>query len=1019
MNPLYTIILENNFLAYMDHNHKMIKRLCIFMTVTFLVSCWGMAGAEKRLPEYNLSVSFDIEGGLLKGVARITFPEDGERAIATDRLRIISAAFNERPFVPEIKEGRFRVSGKGILEVTYELYIKERFEVRAPENVGVVSQNIVGAEGISLTLGWYPSLEGMAFRNLEALVPQGFFAVSEADAINMTTTPGGDLYSFSFPYPIDDINLVAGPYVEKKEHHQGIDVYAYFFPEDVSLAQPYVSHAKRYLSLYTDLLGPYPYKRFSIVENILSTGYSMPTFTLLGRDVVRLPFIAETSLGHEIVHQWLGNWVYADYRNGNWVEGLASYLSDHLYEEQKGEGWRHRKKMLTDYQSYVTPSKERPLKEFSGRTDFASSAIGYGKGAMFFHMIEDLVGEETFTTALRRLIEEKKHARASWADIQGAFETASARDLEWFFNQWLSRRDVPSLRVEHARVVMVQGTPTVSFEVVQEGAPYQLNLPYRVITERGEFKDTLRIEKEKEAFEVPVTERPLRIVFDEGYDIMRTLTRNESPPVIAQLLGDEKGMVVFPEQEEERYAALIDLFKGEGFMVKEEKEVKDEDIRTSSLLVLGVESPILTRLFGKIGPPGPGFSLAVRRNPLNAKKVVAYAHGDSREEIDPVARRIFRYGKYSSIRFKAGENTEKVIAETERGIAFSLYEPVLGINPQKAIGLSDIIQEIMDTPVIYVGERHSNYEDHKVQLELIAELSGKGRRFAIGMEMFQVPFQKALDDYLSGAINEREFLKASEYFKRWRFDYLLYREIIDFAKAKGIPIIALNIREEITKKVTQGGLDALTGEEMREIPQDMDMADEEYKEKLKGFFEIHQEFNIKNFDNFYQSQILWDETMAHSIAGFMDGHPGYQMVVLAGVQHVIFSSGIPQRAKRLNNKGYATLINGEFSGLDSDIGDFLLFPAPMEAPESPKLGIILDEKDGKVRIKDLSPGSAASRAGLKKGDVLLSVDGWEIESIQDVKIGLFDKRHGETITVKVSRRRFPFVERVLELPVTL
>jgi len=287
------------------------------------------------------------------------------------------------------------------------------------------------------------------------------------------------------------------------------------------------------------------------------------------------------------------------------------------------------------------------------------------------------------------------------------------------------------------------------------------------------------------------------------------------------------------------------------------------------------------------------------------------------------------------------------------------------------------------------------------------------------MEMFQVPFQKALDDYISDAINEREFLKASEYFKRWRFDYLLYREIIDFAKAKGIPMIALNIREEITKKVTSGGLDALTEEERQEIPQDMDMADEDYKEKLKGFFGLHAEFNIKNFENFYQSQILWDETMAHSIAKFMDEHPDYQMVVLAGVQHIIFSSGIPQRVKRLNNKEYATLINGEFSDLNSDIGDFLIFPPPMEAPASPKLGVLLQEKDEKVTIKNFGHESPALKAGLKKGDVLLSVNEWGIESIADVKISLFDKRHGDTIKLKASRKQFLFGDKVVEFDVML
>ena len=60
----------------------------------------------------------------------------------------------------------------------------------------------------------------------------------------------------------------------------------------------------------------------------------MATLTLLGSDVINLPFIVKTSLGHEILHQWFGNSVYVNHKKGNWAEGLTSYLSDHYYKEQ-------------------------------------------------------------------------------------------------------------------------------------------------------------------------------------------------------------------------------------------------------------------------------------------------------------------------------------------------------------------------------------------------------------------------------------------------------------------------------------------------------------------------------------------------------------------------------------------------------------------------------------------------------------------------------------------------------------
>ena len=199
----------------------------------------------------------------------------------------------------------------------------------------------------------------------------------------------------------------------------------------------------------------------------------------------------------------------------------------------------------------------------------------------------------------------------------------------------------------------------------------------------------------------------------------------------------------------------------------------------------------------------------------------------------------------------------------------------------------------------------------------------------------------------------------------------------------------------------------------------MDMTDEDYRERVRKVFQLHERSLIKNFDYFYQSQILWDETMAHSIAQFLSDHPDYQMVVLAGGQHIMFSSGIPKRTARLTGKDYATLINGIDGELDSDIGDFVLFPNPVTPPVSPKLGVLLQEEEGRIKVKDLLPGSMAQKAGIKKDDTFVSIDDWKIESIEDVKIALFDRKVGETVTVEVLRKRFLRSDKELEFQVTL
>ncbi len=995
------------------------SKTCIFCFILALIMArTNLYGAEIRpapsLPVCTISVSFDLKSNLLKGSATITAPPAGA-AVSTGALRIVSAILNGSPAGFRAGNTLFKLSGGDRLEITYEVTLSRGGSVPGDiGNPGFVSGGVVSEKGIVLTGAWYPQIGGLAYYNLTARVPTDFTAVSEADEIAARETGSGKEYSFIFSHPLTGIDFVAGRYREFTDSVDGIALYAYFFPEDASLVPDYLEHAKKYFRLYNALLVPYPYKRFSIVENMLPIGESMPTFTLLGQEVVRLPFIPATSLGHEITHQWFGNFVYADFNKGNWLEAITSYLSDHLYREQEGKGWEYRKNILIDFQSYVPPEKDFPLRKFQERTDSASMAIGYGKGAMLFHMLEKLVGKETFDGSVRRLIRNNEFREASWADVEKAFEQESGMDFAWFFTQWLDRTGVPAFVVRHPGARVLNGLPYAAFELIQQNEPYRVALPATVAMEKRESTEVLSMQTATQYFRLLAAETPSSFILDGDYDVMRSLAPDEFPPVIARLLGDKNKMIVYPEQEKEKYSGLISLLRERGFAVKEQGAVTDKDIETSSLLVAGSESPVWKRLFGTPAERRHGFFLAVRENPLNRAHVAASVSADSKEEADLAAPKIIHYGTYSVLAFKKGELAAKETAKTDRGITFDLREPIRAVRPDRTATTAEVVDAVGNDALILIGERHTNYEDHKAELAVIMGLHQKGRKFAVGMEMFQAPFQNAVDEYLAGTIDEREFLKKTEYFKRWGFDYNLYREIIEFARAKGVPIVALNQRTEIMDKVAAGGLDALSPEERKEIPGDMNMADESYKKRLKDVYEDHPAGTT--FENFYQSQILWDETMAHSAARYMQERPEYQMVVLAGVEHIMYGSGIPSRIERLSGRKYVTLVNGMF---DRDAGTYVLFPEPLEPPFTPKLGVILRETGAELRVDDFSADSPARRAGIEKGDVIRSVNGWKTGSVSDVKIALFDKEPGQSVGVKVIRKSLFFGSKELEIQVSL
>jgi len=716
--------------------------------------------------------------------------------------------------------------------------------------------------------------------------------------------------------------------------------------------------------------------------------------------------ISETQIDEirQLMDQWVGSSSCPDTAKASWATGLSTYLTSHIDAEERGRGWQYRKSVLIEYANYVRSGNEIPLREITQANDAVSEAIASKKGSMVFHMLRRITGDEVFFSAVKTLMTEQKFDQTSWDEIIVIFEKVGGKNLRWFFGQWLERKGMPEIEVTTPRVTVLNGVNTISFEILQKADPYTLPLQVRIDADKGEITRVLNIGKEKDAFEIPAEGTPHGIVFDGSYDIFRKLSDDERSPLISGLLGDEKKLLVVPENEPEKYNDLVNVLKKEGFAEKEESEIKDEDISTNSVLVFGFNNSILRRLFGKIGKPDSGFSLSVRRNPLNAAKVIAIAYAESKEEIPPFET-IAHYRNYSSVGFRDGKETERTITETAQGLNFDLCEPISVIEPQKLMRIEQAIENILDKPVIYIGERHASYEDHKVQLKVIMSLHENGRKFAIGMEMFQRPFQKAIDDYFSGTISEKEFLKQTQYFKRWQFDYNLYREIIEYAKAKGIPVIALNLWTEIIRKVSAEGLDSLTDIERAELPDSMDMSDEEYRERLMEIFKQHKTLEDRSFENFYQAQILWDETMARSIDEFLRKTPDYQMVVLAGAGHVMYGSGIPKRAFRLNPREYVIVLPC-IESVDEKIGDYLVSAQPVAPPMTLKMGLLLKEKNGYVEVEKVVPGSIAKSAGLKKGDILVSLDEWKIEDIGDVRIFMSDKKRGEKITIKVLRKRF-------------
>ena len=325
------------------------------------------------------------------------------------------------------------------------------------------------------------------------------------------------------------------------------------------------------------------------------------------------------------------------------------------------------------------------------------------------------------------------------------------------------------------------------------------------------------------------------------------------------------------------------------------------------------------------------------------------------------------------------------------------------VDTRNQQALDKMTAQIGNKRVIFIGEIHDRLEHHENQLRVIKSLYAKNPYLAIGVEYFQQPFQPYLDDYIAGRIDEREMLIKTEYFKRWQLDYRMLQPIFEFAREKHIPVIALNIADEIHNKVFRGGMKSLSPEELAETPANIKPASLHYLQRLKAIFNSHPRGD--DFNTFVEGVLLWDSSMADTAARYLDNHPKSRMVILAGMVHVMYGDGIPERVNlRLGSDQSVVMINGSAFGSYPGIADYqLLTEGGMELPKAGKLGVAIIDGADSVYVTEFTPGSASKAAGIMVGDHILALNDVKVSNMMELRAMLFDKKPGDLVQVDVLR----------------
>jgi len=350
-------------------------------------------------------------------------------------------------------------------------------------------------------------------------------------------------------------------------------------------------------------------------------------------------------------------------------------------------------------------------------------------------------------------------------------------------------------------------------------------------------------------------------------------------------------------------------------------------------------------------------------------------------------------------------------------------ETIIHVPTGLEVNREALFQILPSARVVFVGEAHDSVNSHRVQLEVIQAMeAAHPGQVAIAMEMFREPQQPALDRWTRGEFDELTFLKQSNWYGNWRQDFAYYRAILEFAKEKGLDVVALNPSKEVQKEVSRVGL-ANVGPEVRKTLPEIAEMDPYQRVILDGLFAGHASTEDQ-LRAMYEVQLLWEESMANNIVTYLKSPRGQgkHLVALAGGWHVQYGFGLPKKVMRRMPLSYLVVLpeditdkahfeahperrmDVELTQIPLYIADYLWFVDFVAlVSDLPKLGVWVNDQDGPVLVKMVAEGSAAAKVGILKGDEVLEFDGQSIVHDEDVSLYMSQKKFGEKVVLKVRR----------------
>lgn len=284
-----------------------------------------------------------------------------------------------------------------------------------------------------------------------------------------TTTERGETTSRYVSGPVRDFTFAISPNFEIAEGQAGdTEIRSYYLPGHQERGEAVRDWTVDAVELFTDLIGPYPYEQFSVIDAPIgggAAGIEFPQIIFIGSwyydeslENEGIPHGQEFTVVHEVLHQWwygmVGN---NQYQHAFLDESLTNYLTTVYFERIYDEEVAQQQMLLNILAPYLIflygvggtdhddEAIDTPTDDFS--SELAYSVIIYNKGPLAFQAIREAMGDDAFFAAVSSYFDANAFHIAQPQDLLSAFESETDVDIDAVWENWIEeangKTDIP------------------------------------------------------------------------------------------------------------------------------------------------------------------------------------------------------------------------------------------------------------------------------------------------------------------------------------------------------------------------------------------------------------------------------------------------------------------------------------------------------------------------------------------------------------------------------------------------